>query len=109
MQFLIVHILLLFLLALNQGCAGLLGLPTIDSKDVPGVVQALAIDQANFCLSFRITGGAGGMAVTPTPSVPIGGWGNGSFLVGRVNADNSKLEINEQGCKIERESLAGKP
>lgn len=89
------------LLSLN-GCAWILGLPQIESKDVAGIVDKLGEDNASACFWIGGRGGGGSLAITPIPTVPVGGMGSGEVLVGRVNSDNTKLTIGNGSCSIER-------
>ncbi len=90
------------LLSMTTGCAWILGLPKIESKDMPDVMKALATDTASVCAWFGGRGGGGGGAITPVPVVPAGGYGSGEILVGRVNADNTTIVIQNGSCTISR-------
>lgn len=91
-----------FLLLLLVGlCA--CGWP-IRSEDMPAVIQGLGQDSASGCFWLGGRGGGAGGAVTPgAPMVPLtGAYGSGEVLLGRVNSDNTELEIVNGSCKIKR-------
>ena len=78
------------------------GWPIAPDK-MPEVMKALKDDQASACIWMGLRGGAGGGALVPAPTVPMtGGYGSGEILIGRVNADNTSLTIDNGKCTISR-------
>lgn len=89
--------------------AGLLSLTAcgwpIDPKSMPSVIESLGKDTASGCFWIGGRGGGGMLTVTPTPIIPGGGaMGSGEVLLGRVNADNTRVTITSGTCTIERGS-----
>jgi hypothetical protein len=58
----------------------------------PELVQALSKDDASFCASLDLRGGAGMIA-----GMPSGGYGQGTMNLCRSNKDNAKLSIAPDG------------
>jgi hypothetical protein len=86
-----------------SGCATLLGLPTIESTDIPALIAEIAKSEAAVCIWIGGRGGSGSVAVTAAPIIPgVGGYGSGEILLGRVNAENTRLVIENGQCTIER-------
>lgn len=90
------RLLIAALLALT-GCA----LPRIDSKDMPGIVEQVVQSNASACMWIGGRGGGGAGVLTPAAG---GGYGSGEVLMGRVNSPNTRLEIADGKCTIERGS-----
>ena len=65
------------------------------------LMEKLSASSGSACLSFNVSGGGGAMTVAPVP-IPGGGYGSGGLIVGRVNSDNTKMEIKNGECRIER-------
>ncbi len=93
---------LVILLLTASGCSW----PIAPDK-MPDVIKELAKDSASGCIWVGIRGGAGGGSVIP-PSPMTGGYGSGEILLGRVNAENTKVTINNGACSIERGAAPAK-
>lgn len=83
-------------LSLTVGC----GWP-IKSEDMPAVVNGLSADNASGCFWLGGRGGAGAMPLAGA-AVPVGGYGSGEILLGRVNSPNTTLKIENGTCTVER-------
>lgn len=76
--------------------AGLAGCSPLNAE----LVKALAEDDASFCISSDIRGGAGMVA-----GVPSGGYGQGTVIMCRSGKDNSSLSVAPDGTiKVENGS-----
>jgi len=92
-------VIIMLIVPLN-GCGFLLGLPQVSSKDLPDIVKEIAKSESSLCAWIGGRGGSGAGAI-PVPTM-AGGYGSGEILIGRVNADNTKVTIKDGSCTIER-------
>lgn len=80
------------ILLLAGGCS----LP-IPPEQIPAFVEALAKDNASACALLGAGGGAGGIAITPTPSIPMGGGGYAALTVCRTNQPGTVILVKANG------------
>lgn len=69
----------------------------LDDATISGMVNALAKDNASACIRVSAGGGVGALAITPVPTIPMGGGGYASLVACRSNEPGSIIVVKQNG------------
>jgi len=72
------------------------GLP-LDGPTISSMLAGLAADNASACITISAGGGVGALAITPVPTIPMGGGGYASLVACRSNEPGSVILVKANG------------